>query len=540
MLARASLVAGALLLVSAAGCEFINSRSGLQCQSTSECRAKGPAFAGSICTNEGVCAALVAADASTNLSCQTSSDCTFLLGKPGRCINASCVALETDDGACSSIGPTGDDSAVVFGVLVPKNGEAGAQTAALEPVVNALLVDWNAVTATPPQPHFVGFVCDESNLTEALNLATAVHAQFLVGPFAETTLKAALAQNTDIPIFSPLGDSPSFETPPTTVRSWFCGPNRSKMVPPFLDAVKEVTAATATARSLANVKVVYAYDTAEPDEVDFFNATKAGLVFNGQPASSQPLYYAEQPIAFDLLTSPAVASQGYQIASAKPDVVLLSGSTWARTVIDAVEQRWSALNGAAPRPIYLMVRQNLAVASEVQSTSASINYDNRVFSVDIHQDPQGLANYQTYRARVALATVLSEPQGGAEYNDCLYSALLGVTAGAVSTSTAPTALSAFQIGQGVTSVSTGSSSNTGNLTAADLPKLLGLINSKVSTQLVGTKEVLGFDPTNGVANPGYEVFCIGSKGGPASEAWTSAGVVYDAQTQAPSGTLACP
>lgn len=529
-----------LAVANESGCEFVNSRSGLQCATTTDCRSKGGAFSTAICSREGICVAINAADASVaNGACASSGDCAFSLGGAARCVNGACVALTTADGACTAAGPTSDDSAIFFAALVPRGGEVGAQNAKLDAVVGGLLDDWNGVSAQPTPPHAAAVICDEANLGEALGLISASQAQFIVGPFTEAALSSVLPQ-TSLPVFSPMGDSSTYATPSSNLRTWFCSPNRSKLVSPFQDAVQKITSSVATARSETNVKVVFAHNSRQPDEEAFIAAVRPNLRFNGALASDQPTYYSEEDVNLDLFTNPVVITQAVQLVSAKPDVILMTSSLWARLLIDTIEQRWGAQNPGVPRPVYLMVRHNLAVAAEVAATSATIDYTSRVYSLDAHLDSLESTNSAVLNGRLRDLIAQSPPEGSPEYNDCMYAAILSSTAASVRNSVPAPNVSILQLAQGVGFVSSGTSANEGNLVPSDFPRLLGLINESIPTLLVGTSEYLGFDPTTGIPSPAIDLFCIGSNGGPSPQQWTSAGVQYDAQTQTPSGALACP
>ncbi len=103
---------------SLSSCNFIVDTSTDQCETTSDCLNKGPAFANSVCTAEKVCSS--GGDCSTNQECITRNK-----GAPAICRRpeGTCIALKTKE--CTEVFPEDalvEDQTVVLGLSAPLTG----------------------------------------------------------------------------------------------------------------------------------------------------------------------------------------------------------------------------------------------------------------------------------------------------------------------------------------------------------------------------------------------------------------------------------
>ncbi len=531
----ARVFAVAALSVCVLACSLITTRDGLQCTDTAACRALGPEFAATRCSSAGLCETIVAPEAGISTGCALSADCAFILGEPGRCSSGVCRPIP--HGICKSVGPISDDASVLFGVLLPESGEAAAQTAGLKTLIDALISDWN--TSAQSAPKFAAAICDESRLTEAVAALQTLEPRFVLGPVSEKALQAVLAQ-TQFTVLSPTGDSPSYvSTPDAKQRQWFCNSNRAAADVAFGSLANKIAQQVATSRSLANVKVAFAYDSAEPNEGDFFNKVRAGLSFNGKLASAQPAYYVEQDVKLDLNDANATATAAaFQLAAAKPDVVLLSGAVWSRTFIDGLETRWAVLNGSYPRPVYVSMRLPPALAVYAQGDSKAPTWDNRAYALDVARAGAVATTYDWVRGQLAQRKISQEPYGATQFSDCAFAGFYGAVAASITSGVSATQVTPFQLAQGLKQVSQGTTEV--KLVHDDINTMLGLLSVKASAVMIGGTTRLGFDPSTGVPASDLRVYCLGSKSGPNPRSWEFAGVTYDATNQSASGAISCP
>jgi hypothetical protein len=551
----------AVLAVALFGCEVVTSRDGVQCQTTSDCAARGAAFAGTVCS-AGLCEAIDVPTAVTSSGCTTSEDCLFQPGAPGRCVDSACVSLVpqsavTGSALCTTFGPVASDSAVLFGALLPFGGtiaagqalgigtvEAGLPTGTL---LNDILSTWNrtAVTATPAAPQFGVVVCDETDLAGAQALLAKVNASFVLGPYTDANLHTILSGTSTTPLFSPLGDGAYLEQSAASNR-WFCNANRADAEPAFRNAIDVVATFAATSRSKTSIKLALVEDSAEPNEAAFAGAlTAGGLSFNGETDSTSGAYLnldvnsGTDEIALETTSSGVGISQATQLAVFQPDVVVLTGALWTATLLDQLEHRWSVLNKSLVPPIYLIMHTSPAIAAFAQGGSTA-SLTNRIFAMESGQSATEANNYGSLQAELG-ELKLSEPYGASQYNDCLYTALYATAAAQVSTGVAATSLTPAQISQGVAQVThtVTAAAGRGSLVAdsTQIGQLLSLLSDKQTVELVGTASYLGLD-ANGIPNlnaptptsaidTGHSFSVECPVAAPASPGWKSAGLSYD-------------
>ncbi|HMR06284.1 MAG TPA: hypothetical protein PKA88_10905, partial [Polyangiaceae bacterium] len=106
-------------LLSSVSCNAIVDTDVEQCQTTDDCVAKGPAFAGSVCSPDKVCT--LGGDCTTNQECMDRFDGQLAICRqPDRV----CVSLKTQD--CEQVFPedaVAEEGTIVLGFMGPLKGE---------------------------------------------------------------------------------------------------------------------------------------------------------------------------------------------------------------------------------------------------------------------------------------------------------------------------------------------------------------------------------------------------------------------------------
>ena len=556
------------------GCEAIESRNGVQCETTSECTARGTEFAGTICSS-GFCETISVPEANSSTACTTSESCLFTLGVPARCIGGSCVSLTptstvTSTPLCTTYGAVSDDSAALIGAIVPFGGSIaeaqslgiGYETSIDHGVFfNSALSVWNqaAAAASPPAPQFGVVACDETDLAGVEQLFAILDPAFIVGPFTNADSKALLQSNPAPPLFEPLADG-SYFTQSAGGSHYSCSASLTSAVAPFQNAIDQVSRYVASTRMKTTVKLSLVQDSAEPDEAEFATSITNGLAFNGEQSSSSAVFQSvdvnsgTDRIDVETPASGVGISQANQIAVFQPDVVVLTGPIWAAALLDQIERRWSGLNRSLPPPVYLIMRTSPAVAAYYQA-GAVASLVNRIYALDVGRSSAEVTNYRALQLQYAdLGT--TEPYGAAQFNDCLYAGMYGYTAAAIAAGSSTAAVSSMQLVNGVAQVTHTSDSVSGRGDLQSDPSTIldvfSLLSNKATIELVGAGAYLGFDPTTGIPNlsapspgsttdTGYAFTLQCPVQSPAAPGWQTAGVSYDKNTPGtPVGQFGCP
>jgi hypothetical protein len=295
-----------------------------------------------------------------------------------------------------------------------------------------------------------------------------------------------------------------------------------------------VASSVATSRKKSKIKLTLVQDSLEPDEADFFkDLTALPLTFNGQAADTGGGYYATADVMTNVVdsSSGSPGEQALGVATFQPDVVVLTGPLWASSFVAGLETRWTVLNHGVPPPVYVMMRElpSLATYAKLQGWA-----DGRMYALDVSRDATVQANYGTVLGTlegVGVTQETAEPYGLTEFNDALFAAMYAVVVSGGIQQTSVLAPAMLTLSQGANMVS---------LVLPSVPQMLGLIGQKVTTEMVGATDYLGFDSSTAVPSPATGAYCLGSHASSSPYAWTPAGVTYDAKTGSPTGTLACP
>ncbi|MCA9646035.1 MAG: ABC transporter substrate-binding protein [Polyangiaceae bacterium] len=175
----------ALLMPQLSSCNLVVDTSTEQCESDSDCSAKGGAFTGTLCTEQKVCERLV---------CSSSAECSTRLGEAAVCrpSDNSCAKLRTDD--CTEIFPEDalmEGETIVLGFMGPLRDQFASVGIPLrqgaELALNEIETRTNGLPAaggSSQQRHLVMLGCHDIDNPEAVakHLVDNVQVPAILGP----------------------------------------------------------------------------------------------------------------------------------------------------------------------------------------------------------------------------------------------------------------------------------------------------------------------------------------------------------------------
>lgn len=351
-------LSGGTVLVSS--CNFIVDTSTEQCESTTDCLAKGPEFQNSVCTKDKVC--------SKGGDCKTNVECIQRNGAPSICRRpeGTCIALLTAE--CSEVFPEEalvEDQTVVLGLSGPLAGADATSGIPLWTGMKLALNEIDTINGIPQKGstdrrRIVGVACDDSKDRIAANthLAKVVRVPGIVGSaFSGVTLD--IATKVTIPsgtlLISPSSTSPAITDLQDNGLVWRTAPSDALQAIPLVKLVADFEAEVRAQLTLDPSDKITVAMTVKGDAygTGLASAASAKLVFNGAPAVQQTNEfvrkdYPDTGADFETLTDDVVAK--------RPHIVLLIGTTEAvADVLPKIETKWSGLSPApAYRPYYLV------------------------------------------------------------------------------------------------------------------------------------------------------------------------------------------
>jgi len=525
-------------------CESIVARSGIQCSSTAECRARGGPFATSRCSSDGFCEAIVApeAGAAVGSACSTSDECRARLDEPARCVDSTCRPLTLPASACSLIGPVENDDVALLGALVPQGGAAATEYGRAHDALRWLVSEWNgrAQQAGDRTKDVAIVQCDESRLATTLPHLLALRPKAIIGPFTSSTFREYIkGEATEIPTFAPTVDDPLLvEQPDSRRRVYSCVPNLVTAVKPFQRAAAVVAARVAAERESSAAKVVLV-KTSDEAEQAFVAAVEQGLELNGQPAAGQATYKAvSMTTAIHDNGAPPLLASAQTVALEKPDVVILSAGIVAEELITDIDTRWPALNPTIPLPVFLLLGRYAKLEESFATNKKSTK--GRFYALDWTGNATTADNYATVVGELLARNALAGP-AAARTLDCGFLAIYGALAGASGANTSMLSVSTQQYLDGVALATTGSDENTINLKADTIPKAISLLGAvpPIKTKLAGTiNPAIVFAP-NGTLAGTAGLYCISSETSTSPRVWTPTGMTFG-ETGVENGSIACP
>lgn len=347
-----------------AACSVIAVDDAVQCKTDGDCASRGPDFAGTVCTAEGLCQPPPAPAP----ECTKSSECAAK--GPNLVCNAGaqkCVPLVSED--CRvEYGDALADGAVLFGLMSEIALDdplyfREAQHAKAAQLAFKEFFDKSGARF-PGNRGAALVVCSESSPRRAAAHLANLGVKAVIGPSSEGRQRAQVETLVParIPSFSPwLTGNPARVVPDSTGLAWLTGFERADVVAPLNGLLAEQEARLETARSLANVRVAVvvgesASSSFNPfaeygdlmDQRLFFNGKSA--VENGRDATCGNCYrrFATNEAAPDV-----VAARASEIIAFGPHfIVPFADLDWGSQLLPELERQY-ALLAEDSRPTYL-------------------------------------------------------------------------------------------------------------------------------------------------------------------------------------------
>src|SRR6266511_737317 len=353
------LVVHALLACSlgATGCDLIVNTKDTQCDTDADCAARGPQFAGTMCTSKKVCG---------REPCTTSHECVEILGEPSYCrSDLTCTRLFTED--CKAVVPAkalDEDELILIGYMGPLVGEnasyglptkEGAELAIdeIEHSVHGLLpVDGGS------QRHLGMLVCDDdhdgqSGQRPAHHLVDDVQVPAIIGP-AYSRITVAVTTEVTIPanvlVMSASATSPQISTLDDHDLVWRTVPSDAVQAEALRWLLPNVEMEHGLTSDSANVAMVVKKDSY--GEGIQQRATKV-YDQDGGVGTTSPAIKPTKVVAYDAPTSGRLTEQeanrvaGLVIGDA-PDIIFDFGTTeFVTDVLPKIEM-------SGPNAIYLV------------------------------------------------------------------------------------------------------------------------------------------------------------------------------------------
>ena len=534
---RQCIVAAFTVVAAIAGCNLIAARSGLQCASDQDCAAYGPEFENTRCSERGVCEAIVVPEGGVfDGRCSSSLQCQVALKGAARCVNGTCVSLEPTDGTtCRYIGQPEQDEAMLFGMLLPMNGQAANEYAIAERVALQIVEAWNVAALSGAARRLGAVVCDEGS-EGAIPKLKGLSPAFVLGPFMNAAGRKVLTSEPELVAFAPTVDDLSIAQVDVRRRLVSCIPNSSLLVAPTQKAIGLLRERLEEERE-APAKVVVV-NTNDEGDVAFAGALESGLSFGGTPAV-QSEHYKRETVTYNAYTdtSGQLVVVADSIARAKPDLVVLTSVVMTDPFIKALDGRWKGRNGSYPLPKILLTGSSEALSVYLKARGDVETQ--RYFAVEWRRSSSQLANWENLRSSIAaFSGISSVPRAAGFANDCLYTALYSALAGAASGGTSMTFVDQEKTNSGLAFAAGGDDNTAVRLIADDIQKAVGFLGTTpLKTKLLGTSVDFGLLATRTPAGDS-ELRCVAAAGDRKGE-WISSNVSFDPTTGEPNGTFSC-
>ncbi len=368
-LVRLARAASACVLLGGAACSLLVQQSDSQCTTTSDCLARGAAFAKTYCDSSHACVA----------SCTTNAQCTGTNAvAPWICRpDQVCAPLLSDDCTTLLADPEdlGDRNVVWLGMLLPLDPATASLSKAKEDAAELARNDFNVtsgglapITSGGPKRRFAFVVCDDTaNADRAAEHLTAdVRVPAIIGPVYSDTL-ITVATDVTIPRSVLLVTPSATATDITNLPGkndliWRTCPSDAVQAAAMALVIKStiepaVDASVLTqgeALKLANIHKGDAYGLGLGD------ALEQDLVFNGTSAAANEangdyiaVDYGDPSDPADTDPAAEYAAAVAQVLALSPHVIVLTGTQEMITsIMTPIEAKWPA--GLAYRPYYLL------------------------------------------------------------------------------------------------------------------------------------------------------------------------------------------
>jgi branched-chain amino acid transport system substrate-binding protein len=527
----------ALALALVTACSAIVDTEAEQCATDADCKAKGAAFAGTICSAQKVCTRSGNAGGSgTPTSCTTNKECATQSGDVNqicRKTDGTCVSLTSQD--CTQVfGSVDNDETILLGFMGPLVGDfssiglpilAGAALARNEITTQANGLPGG--TGGRRRPLAIVACHDLDDPTRAAeHLVKNVGVPAIIGPaFSGVTLKVT----TDVTVpagvltMSASATSPAISKIEDSGLAWRAVPSDAIQAIPMANLANEQISSfekLGPARVAITIKND-AYGTGLAD------AIRPNLVINGKNALDAlddgeflELSYAEDQADLSSLVT--------QVVDFKPNLILVLGTNEGiQKVTAGVEKAWPSTGTPPPRPSYIFPD-----GGRLPELTTLIDDDDSLRERVIGTVPGKKGPlYDAFRIRFKAANQNAEPGTYAENAyDAVY--LLGYALAA----TAGEPVTGASIAKGLAKlVPPGSQVDSG---PSALSAAFTTLRAGGNIDFNGASGPLDFDLSTGEAPADIDIWCV-TRNVSNKAVFKSSGQYYDAAKGQLLGTRSC-
>jgi ABC-type branched-subunit amino acid transport system substrate-binding protein len=553
---RGARAAGCFALAALCGCTAIVFDDAAQCETTADCAALGPAFAGQVCTAERVCAL------PGEVECQTSQECVATLGvATARCSANRCVNLVTED--CQVVAPlehAANDDAIIIGFMGPLEGDFVSIGIPIQRAAQLAFEEFqNRASGLPPGGGSAGrrplvlLGCHDLGpdgpgdqpgfLRVANHLAKDVKVPAIIGPlFSGITLEVInnVTIGSDVLTISPSATSPVFTEIDDNDLMWRTVPSDALQAIPLAEMVGRIETKLRddlVVPSGAPIKVVIVSNDNAYGQ-GLFDALTDVVIFNGQSAAANQssgnllLLSYEDPAANGNTTDFSLPQT--EILAFRPHLIIALGTNEiVQSILDPIEAGWSSLTGSPPRPRWL-----LPDGGKIDEALAAVEKDilQLKTSPPLRQRLRGTAAASTGGALYDAFRLRFSQRFGSQpgiYTENSYDAAYLLGYAIVAAGNGP--VTGSHIAAGLMKMSAGASVDVG---PSVIQNTLNALGGGGTIDFNGASGPLDFDNETGEAPNDIDVWCVGLNN-QNDTVFVGAGIVYEAELGAVAGTDTC-
>ncbi|MEZ4225466.1 MAG: ABC transporter substrate-binding protein [Polyangiaceae bacterium] len=523
------LLPGALSVIS---CNALVDTDVEQCQTTDDCVAKGPAFAGSVCSPDKICT--LGGDCTSNQECIDRFEGQLAICRqPDRV----CVTLKSQD--CKQVFPedaVSEEGTIVLGFMGALEGEFIGNGLPMWEGVQLAVNQLDTFAKGLPLPDGVSrrrlaFVaCHDLDdpVRAASHLVQTLKVPAIVGPgFSGVTLD--VAKKVSIPggtlLISPSATSTAITDLQDNGLVWRTAPSDALQAIPLAQLVSDVEANVRKARGLAQTDSIRVSVAVKSDAYGLGLATAVleKVKFNGKsaldPANSTFFLRQDYPDPSEQPSFDFDKGVVQPILTFKPDILLALGTTETVTrVLDPVEAGASGnkpvyilADGGRDDALLALVDANNALAQRIvgtlpgRTTGLFAQFESEFKGFHQQKAPGSYADTAydaAYLLAYSVVAVNDAVMTGAKFNDGLKKMVGGT-----------------KVSAGTTGIN----------------QALSLLQEKKNIDYDGISGPLDFDVSTGEAPADIVVWCTGLNANSVAEFKTS-GQYYDALQNAVTGT----
>ena len=544
------------VVATGAACSLVVNQSDSQCRATSDCLARGPAFANTYCDDSQACVASCTTNAQctgTNTSdpwiCRAdhvcaplkSQDCATLLADPN----------DTDAPVLSANGEatSGEESQVLWlGMLLPLDPTTAPLSQAKEDAANLARNDFNTAGSLPPvvaggpSRKLAFVVCDDTVDADraAAHLVNDVHVPGIIGPVYSDTLVTVATDVTDpagVLLITPSATATDIsELPGKDDLIWRTCPSDALQAQAMALVIEQTIAPeiAETPIKIANVHKGDSYGEG------LGSALESALVFNGATAAVNATNgdyiafdYGDPSAASDTDPTKEYAAAVTEVLSFLPHVIALVGTQEMITyIMQPIEAGWPS--SAAYRPRYLLSDGAYPRPELLQLVGTNADLRHRVLGTAPGTTSPAYTSFLSYYDSLVQDGTTPVLSTAATYDAAYLFAYATAAIGATPVTGANLVEGLKKIVvQGAPQVPIG---------PAGITRALSLLTTpgEEEMKVVGTSGPLDYDTATGDPDGDIQVWCLSIDASGDATGFINSGEYYDAEKQTLIPPVTCP